>query len=303
LPVLLVVSVVIFFIIYLTPGDPARVMLGERASQDAVEALRERMGLNDPPPLRYLRWLGGLVRGNFGTSVVNNEPVTKMILEHIEPTIYLTIYAMVVSLIIAIPLGVIAARKRGMAADKAASLFALGGISLPSFLIGLMFMMVFAVRLRLFPVSGYVSPFQAGFGPLVRSITLPAFALGFMNSAFMMRMTRSSMLEVLGSDYIKMAKAKGVKELSLVGKHALKNSLVAILAVTGQAFIATLSGAAVIEALFGIPGIGQLIVNSIGRRDYQVIQSIVLIIALANIFINLLVDIFYAVVDPRIRLE
>lgn len=244
-----------------------------------------------------------MLRGNFGTSVVNNEPVAKMIVEHIEPTIYLTIYAMAVSLIISIPLGVIAARKRGMAADKAASVFALGGISLPGFLIGLVFMMVFAVRLRLFPVSGYTSPVRGGFGSLIHSITLPAFALGFMNSAFMMRMTRSSMLEVLSSDYIKMAKAKGVKELSLVGKHALKNSLVAILAVTGQAFIATLSGAAVIEALFGIPGIGQLVVNSIGRRDYQVIQSIVLIIALANVLINLLVDILYVVVDPRIRLE
>jgi len=301
LPVLCVVSVVIFFIIYLTPGDPARTMLGSEAAVEEVAALQERMGLNDPPVMRYFRWLGDMLRGNLGVSVVNGEPVAGMIAEHIQPTLFLTCYAMVISVFFSVPLGMIAARRRGALADQAVSVIALLGVSLPSFLIGLGFMLLFAVRLRLFPVAGYLSP-AMGFGPFIRSLTLPALALGFMNSALIMRMTRSSMIEVLGSDYIKMAKAKGLREPALLGKHALKNSMVSIIAVIGQSFIAALSGAAVIEALFGIPGIGQLVVNSIGRRDYQVIQAVVLLVALANVLINLAVDLLYALVDPRIRL-
>ncbi len=301
LPVLFVVSVVIFGVINLTPGDPAAAILGENATTEDIAALRERMGLNKPIVVQYLAWLGNIAKGNLGTSVVNSRPVAEMVGSHIGPTISLSIYAMLISVALALPLGMLAARKRGTAADQTVSTVALFGISLPSFLLGLFLMLLFAVKLRWFPVSGY-KPLSAGLGQHIRFLTMPAFALGFIYSALMMRMTRASMLEVLGSDYIKMAKAKGVRELFIIGKHALRNALVAIITVIGQSFIGALSGATVVESLFGIPGLGQLIVNSIGRRDYQVIVAIVLFIALVNVVISLVVDLLYGVVDPRVRI-
>ena len=302
IPVLFIVSVVIFFVIHLTPGDPAAAILGDQASVEDIQALRERMGLNEPLVVQYFTWIKNVFHGDMGQSVVNGESVTAMIVSHIQPTISLALYAMTISVAIALPLGMIAARKRGTPADQAVSALALTGISLPSFLLGLFLMMVFAVKLRWFPVSGF-KPLDAGFAAHVKSLTLPAVALGFMHAALMMRMTRATMLEVLNSDYIKMAKAKGVKEFFLVTKHAFRNALVSVITVIGQSFIGALSGAAVVESLFGVPGVGQLIVNSIGRRDYQVIQGIVLLIAVINVAINLIVDLLYGLADPRIRLS
>ncbi|HML47415.1 MAG TPA: ABC transporter permease, partial [Clostridia bacterium] len=299
LPVLLVVSLVIFSIVHLTPGDPASAMLGDQATQEDVEALRVKMGINDPLVVQYGRWIGNVLRGNFGKSVANNQPVSAMLRNCAKPTVSLTIYAMIISLLMALPLGMAAAKRKNTVVDHAISSVSLLGISMPSFLLGLLLMMLFAVKLRWLPVSGFKDLSQ-GLGAHVRSLTLPAIALGFMHATFMTRMTRAAMLDVLMSDYIKMARAKGVREAWITSRHALRNALISIITVTGQSLIGMLSGAAVVESLFGIPGIGQLMVNSIGRRDYNVIQAIVLVVASLNVLINLAVDMIYGVIDPRV---
>jgi peptide/nickel transport system permease protein len=302
IPVLFIVSVVIFSLSYLIPGDPAAMILGDNATAEDIAALRTRMGLDEPPVPRYFRWIFNILRGDFGVSVAQSTPVASMIASHLAPTLSLAVYAMIIALLLALPLGMTAARRKGTLADQGISVLALLGISLPSFLLGLFLMMFFAIKLRWFPVSGF-KPLSAGLGVHVRSITLPAVALGFMYSALMMRMTRASLLEILTSDYIRMAKAKGVREIALVAKHALRNALVPILAVLGQSFIGALSGATVVESMFGVPGIGSLVVSSIGRRDFQVVQGVVLLIALINVGVNLAVDLLFGLVDPRIRLS
>ena len=302
IPVLIIVSIVIFSLIHLVPGDPATAMLGDLATEEDIAALRIRMGLDKPLIEQYFIWIGNIFHGDFGMSVVNNETVCSLIISHIRPTISLAIYALVIAAVIAIPLGMIASRKKGSAVDHVVSVISLAGISLPSFLLGLFLMLLFSVKFRIFPVSGY-KEISEGFLEHIRSLTLPAIALGFMNAALMMRMTRASMLEVLGSDYIKMAKAKGVKEFSLLAKHAFKNTLVTLITIFGQSIVQALSGAAVVESLFAVPGLGQLMVNSIGRRDYYVIQAIVLLIAVINVVINMIIDILYGFVDPRVRVS
>ena len=302
IPVLIIVSIVIFSLIHLVPGDPATAMLGDLATEEDIAALRIRMGLDKPLIEQYFIWIGNIFHGDFGMSVVNNETVGSLIISHIRPTISLAIYALVIAAVIAIPLGMIASRKKGSAIDHVVSVISLAGISLPSFLLGLFLMLLFSVKFRIFPVSSY-KEISEGFLEHIRSLTLPAIALGFMNAALMMRMTRASMLEVLGSDYIKMAKAKGVKEFSLLAKHAFKNTLVTLITIFGQSIVQALSGAAVVESLFAVPGLGQLMVNSIGRRDYYVIQAIVLLIAVINVVINMIIDILYGFVDPRVRVS
>ena len=302
IPVLIIVSIVIFSLIHLVPGDPATAMLGDLATEEDIAALRIRMGLDKPLIEQYFIWIGNIFHGDFGMSVVNNETVGSLIISHIRPTISLAIYALVIAAVIAIPLGMIASRKKGSAIDHVVSVISLAGISLTSFLLGLFLMLLFSVKFRIFPVSGY-KEISEGFLEHIRSLTLPAIALGFMNAALMMRMTRASMLEVLGSDYIKMAKAKGVKEFSLLAKHAFKNTLVTLITIFGQSIVQALSGAAVVESLFAVPGLGQLMVNSIGRRDYYVIQAIVLLIAVINVVINMIIDILYGFVDPRVRVS
>ena len=302
IPVLIIVSIVIFSLIHLVPGDPATAMLGDLATEEDIAALRIRMGLDKPLIEQYFIWIGNIFHGDFGMSVVNNETVGSLIISHIRPTISLAIYALVIAAVIAIPLGMIASRKKGSAIDHVVSVISLAGISLPNFLLGIFLMLLFSVKFRIFPVSGY-KEISEGFLEHIRSLTLPAIALGFMNAALMMRMTRASMLEVLGSDYIKMAKAKGVKEFSLLAKHAFKNTLVTLITIFGQSIVQALSGAAVVESLFAVPGLGQLMVNSIGRRDYYVIQAIVLLIAVINVVINMIIDILYGFVDPRVRVS
>ena len=302
IPVLIIVSIVIFSLIHLVPGDPATAMLGDLATEEDIAALRIRMGLDKPLIEQYFIWIGNIFHGDFGMSVVNNETVGSLIISHIRPTISLAIYALVIAAVIAIPLGMIASRKKGSVIDHVVSVISLAGISLPSFLLGIFLMLLFSVKFRIFPVSGY-KEISEGFLEHIRSLTFPAIALGFMNAALMMRMTRASMLEVLGSDYIKMAKAKGVKEFSLLAKHAFKNTLVTLITIFGQSIVQALSGAAVVESLFAVPGLGQLMVNSIGRRDYYVIQAIVLLIAVINVVINMIIDILYGFVDPRVRVS
>ena len=301
IPVLVIVSVVIFSIVHLTPGDPAASILGDEATPEDIEALRVRMGLDKPVVEQYFIWINNVLHGDFGMSVAGNEPVADMIGSHWEPTISLAIFSTIFALLLAVPLGILAARNKGTAVDSGVTAVSLMGISLPSFLLGLFLMMVFAVKLKVLPVSGYKS-MEDGLIPHIRSLILPGVALGFMHSALLMRMTKASMLEVLGSDYIKMAKAKGVKEFFLVAKHAFRNALIPVITTVGQSIVGALSGASVVEFMFAIPGMGQLMVNSIGRRDYYVIQAIVLIIACINVLVNLVVDLLYGISDPRVRL-
>ena len=302
IPVLFLVSLVVFSMIHLTPGSPARAMLGPEASDEQVAALEEVMGLNDPLPVQYVNWISDLLHGDLGTSVSDNEPVLSMIVSHIGPTISVTIFALIIDLIVALPLGILAARKKGAAADQLVSGVSLFGVSLPDFLLGLLLMLLFAVQLGWFPSSGYV-PLSDGLLAHIRSITLPSVALGFTYSALMMRMTKSAMYDALYKDYIKFARAKGVSASGVVMIHALKNASVKLLTIVGQAIVGMLSGAAVIETLFMIPGVGQLIVLSISRRDYEVIQAIVLLVAVINVLIMLLVDILYGLIDPRIKMK
>ncbi|MCI7796113.1 MAG: ABC transporter permease [Lachnospiraceae bacterium] len=302
IPVLIIVSVVIFSVVHLTPGDPAASILGDEATAEDIAALRERMGLDKPVVEQYFVWMGNILHGDFGMSVAGNETVANLLKSHWEPTISLALFSTVIALGIAIPLGILAARNKGTAIDSGISALSLMGISFPSFLLGLFLMMVFAVKLKLLPVSGYKT-LSDGFVPHIRSLVLPGIALGFMHSALLMRMTKASMLEVLNSDYVKMAKAKGVKEFLLVAKHAFRNALIPVITTVGQSIVGALAGAAVVESMFAIPGMGQLMVNSIGRRDYYVIQAIVLIIACINVLVNLLVDLLYGIADPRVRLS
>lgn len=303
IPTLFVVSIVIFSIIHMTPGDPAAMILGDKASAEDIAALREAMGLNDPIPVQYLNWIKDVLHGDLGRSVFIDKPMTQILSEYMGPTISLTVYAMILATVIAIPLGVLAAKKRGTLADQGISLISMIGISMPSFLLGLLLILLFAVKLRLFPVAGYKSIEEVGFLNHIRYLTLPALALGFMEAALIIRLTRSSVLEVLASDYVKMAKSKGVSEFSLVMKHAFKNALIPILTILGQTFMALLAGAAVVESVFNIPGIGRLTVNSVAKRDYEVIQAVVLMVSLINVVMCLAVDLLYGLVDPRVRLE
>jgi peptide/nickel transport system permease protein len=302
-PVLIIVSILIFSLVHLSPGDPARTMLGDQATEQQVMQLRASMGLNDPIPLQYIHWAEGLFKGSFGTSVFIKEPMMQIIGEHIKPTICLTIYSLLIALVISLPCGIIAARRKGKVSDYSIQVFNMFGISIPSFLLGMFLIIIFAVNLKVLPSAGYKSIQDSGFLEFIRYLTLPAISLGLMQAALIARMTRASVLEVLNMDYIQMAKAKGVKMRVIILKHALRNALLPIITVIGQSFIALLSGATVVETVFNIPGIGQLIVNSVLRRDYEVIQAIILVITLINVVVNIIVDLLYGLVDPRIRLE
>ncbi|GIO15204.1 ABC transporter permease [Cohnella xylanilytica] len=299
-PILIVVAVVVFFVMHLTPGDPAAVMLGTEASQADIAQLRHQLGLDEPVLAQFVDWLGGVARGDLGTSIFMKMPVSQAIAEHVGPTLSLSILAQLVAAVLALPLGILAAKKRGTATDQMVMGVSLLGISLPSFLLGLFLMLVFAVELRWFPVSGY-KPLADGFLEHLRYLVLPALALGSMQAALIARMTRASMLEVLNQGYIEIARAKGLREISVVFKHALRNAFIPIVTVVGQSFALLIGGATVTETVFNIPGLGQLIVNAVERRDYEVIQGVVLVIAALYVVLNLIVDLLYGLIDPRIR--
>ena len=301
LTVLFVVSFVTFFIIHLTPGDPARVMLGADASEEAVENLREQMGLNRPLPVQYVEWLGNVLRGKLGDSIFMKGSMTSIIGLRMKPTVELTVFALVIAVFIAIPTGILAARGRGRLVDQGMMAVSMLGVSVPNFLLGLLLVLLFAVKLKLFPASGYKELQEAGLLEHLRYLLLPAVSLGLMHAALLSRMTRSAVLEVLNKDYIKMAKAKGVRAFSLMFRHALRNALIPVITVIAQSFVSLLAGALVTETVFNIPGIGKLVIDSISRRDYEVVQAMVLLIAVVNVLIMFLLDILYGIIDPRIR--
>jgi peptide/nickel transport system permease protein len=301
IPVMLLVSVIVFTLINLIPGDPALVFAGNEAGKDVVEALRKQMGLDKPLVVRYLIWLGRLLHGDLGKSVRDGRPVLATLLMKLPVTIELAIVALTVAWAIAVPAGVLAAWKRRSAVDYAATTVALAGISIPNFWLGIMLIYLFAVNLRWLPPSGYVEPW---IDPL-RSLTLmimPATVLGTALAALVMRLLRSSMLEVLGSEFIRTAQAKGLSDKVVIVKHALKNAMIPVATVMGLQLGGLLGGAVITEQIFAVPGIGRLAIESILTRDYPMVQGVVLCSATAIVFVNFSVDILYSVLDPRIGL-
>lgn len=299
-PVLSVVAVVTFGLMHMMPGDAAAVMLGPDASPEQVAALRESLGLNEPLVVQFFSWVGAALTGDLGTSLFIGLPVTDVLLAALGPTINLAILAQVLAILIGVPAGILAAKKQGTGTDQTVMVGALMGISVPSFLLGLFLMLIFGVMLGWLPVAGYAPPEQ-GLGETLRYLTLPALALGAMQAALIARMTRTAMLDTFSKNYMKTAKAKGLKARVVLYKHALRNAALPIITTIGQTLGTLIAGAAVVETVFNIPGIGQLIVNSVERRDLVVIQGVVLLIAVSYVLINFFVDVLYSVLDPRVR--
>lgn len=302
LPVLLVVSVVIFLITYLMPGGPATILLGMDATQAEIDALNEALGLNRPFLVQYLEWLGNVLRGDWGESLFLRQSVLSAIGEHFMPTLSLALLAQLFSLVLAIPLGILSAYRRGTAVDLTLVSVSLLGIAVPGFLLGMFFMLFFGVFLKWLPVAGYAA-LSTGWWNHLRYLLLPALSLSVVQAAYITRMTRSSVVDTLYHGYIRTARAKGLGEGAVVLRHALKNAAPTILTVVGQSFGGLVTGTIVTETLFNIPGLGRLTINAINRRDIFVIQGVVLFVTLLYVAVNLIVDILYGVVDPRIQID
>jgi len=300
LPTLFFVTLLIFGLQQLLPGDPAIVLAGEDRDPAAVAHLREKLHLDEPFAVRYGIWVAGVVKGDLGESLRIQKPVTELILEKLPVTVELAVLAMLVALAIGITAGVIAAVYRDTALDYAANLFALWGLSTPNFWLGILMILLFSVQLGWLPASGYVSPFEDLRGNLA-SMVMPAFVLGNALAAVLMRHTRSAMLQVLSADYVRTARAKGLDERAVVLKHALRNALIPIITLGALEFGTLLSGAVLTEQVFSIPGFGKLIVDAVFNRDYAVVQGVVLFTATAYITLNLLADLAYFLVNPRMR--
>lgn len=302
IPVALVVATVSFILIHLAPGDPAAIIAGPDAPADDVARIRRTLGLEQPLHLQLARWYGRLLQGDLGQSIFLRKPVLEAIVDRAEPTVLLTLSAIVVATVIGVPAGVVSARHHNTATDQAFMVFALLGISIPNFLLGLLFVLVFGVWLAWFPVAGY-APLEDGWLATARSLVMPAFALGLVQSALIARIARSSMLDVLREQYVTTGRAKGLAERVVVYKHALRNALVPTVTVIGISFAVLISGAVVVETVFNIPGLGRLIVSAVLRRDYPVVQGVVLVIAGLYMLVNLLVDLSYLLIDPRVRYQ
>ncbi len=302
LPILFIVSVVCFSLINLIPGDPATVILGPEATEQAKEQMRERLGLDKPIVVQYVDWLGGVLHGDLGKSLVDGTPVSQLILQRLPVTLELALGTFLVSLTIAVVAGILSASKRGTWVDYVSTGFALGGISIPHFWLGMMFIIIFAVNLGWLPASGYV-PFFEDPAANIAVMILPILATGLRESAELMRMLRSSLLEELGSDYVRTAFSKGLSRRVVVIRHAVRNALIPFVTASGLQIAALLGGLVVTEQVFQLPGVGRLIVESILERDYTVVQGAVLTVTVIVILINVLVDLLYAVIDPRIALS
>ena len=302
IPVALVVATVAFVLIHVAPGDPASIIAGPDASAEDVARLTKQMGLDRPLPVQLVSWYGRLLQGDLGRSIFLRKPVIDAIIDRLEPTLLLTLSSIAVSILIGVPAGVISARYHNSATDQAFRVFALAGISIPNFLLGLLFILCFGVWLGWFPVAGY-SPIEYGWWKTARSLVMPAFSLGLVQSALIARITRSSMLDVLREQYITAGRAKGLGERAVVYKHALRNALIPTITIIGISFAVLVSGAVVVETVFNIPGLGRLIVSAVLRRDYPVIQGVVLCIAGVYMLINLAIDLSYLVIDPRVKYQ
>jgi len=300
IPVMLVVALFVFLLLHLTPGDPAAIIAGDDATPDEIDGVRRQLGLDRPIWEQFGIYIMNLLRGDLGTSIFSNLPVTTLVMQRLEPSVVLAISTLVVAVVFAIPLGVIAAWKVRSLIDRVVMGFSVLGFALPVFLVGYLMIYVFAIELRWLPVQGY-RPLADGFVGTLRSITLPSLALGMVYMALIARITRASMLEVLSEDYIRTAHAKGVAKPVVLLKHALKNAAVPIVTVIGIGFALLISGVVITETVFNIPGLGRLTVDAIMKRDYPIIQGLIIIFAGTKVLVNLVIDISYTFFDPRIR--
>ena len=300
IPVMAVVGIFVFLLLHLTPGDPAAIIAGDYASPEDIKRIRAKLGLDEPIYIQFGTWVWQLMQGDLGISIFSDLPVSHLIAQRIEPTLALSVATIIMAVLFAVPLGVLAAWRAGTLIDRLTMVIAVFGFSVPVFVIGYLLMYVFAIELKWFPVQGYVS-FRDGFVPFLRSITLPSVALALLYTALIARITRASVLEVLTEDYIRTAHAKGLASSVVLMRHALKNAAVPIVTIIGIGIALLIGGVVVTESVFNIPGLGRLTVDSILRRDYPIIQGVILLFAGVYVFINLLVDIAYTFLDPRIR--
>jgi len=300
IPVLLIVGVVVFTLMHLTPGDPASVMLGREATQEQKDALRERLGLDEPVPVQFLSWFGSALRLDFGESLFIGKPVTQALLDRAEPTALLALYSLTLAVVLAIPAGVIAAVRANSLLDRLLMVVSISGVAIPSFFFGILLILLFAVVLGWLPSGGYV---DIGDNPLehFKYMLLPTLTLGFSAAGLLARLVRSTMLDVLNEDYVRTAYSKGLEERRVVVAHAFRNALIPVLTIIGVTFAGMLGGAVVIENVFNIPGMGRLLVQSVVRRDIPVVQGAVMTVAAIEVLVMLAVDLLYVYVDPRIR--
>lgn len=299
--VLVIVAVLVFLLTRLASGDPMALMLGDQATVEDVAKARTQYGLDKPLPTQFVLWVGELLHGNLGQSIFLQRPVTQALMERAEPTLFLAFFAVAIAAVIGVPCGMAAAIWRGSHTDQWLSGVAMLGASIPSFWMGLILIQFFAVYLGWFPASGYGDP-GMGLGARLYHLILPASVLGLLNSALIIRFTRASMLDILGEDFVRTARAKGLPERVVMFKHVLRNALVPIITVLGLTIALMIGGTVVTETVFNLPGVGNLVVRAVLRRDYPVIQGTLLVIAGIYVLINLLIDLLYTLVDPRIRL-
>jgi peptide/nickel transport system permease protein len=300
IPVMAVVALFVFSLLHLSPGDPAVIIAGDTATLDDIARIRAKLGLDQPLYIQFTTWVWGLLHGDLGISIFTNLPVSKLIAQRVEPTVALTISTLVVSILAAIPMGVLAAWKAGSWIDRVVMVFAVLGFSVPVFVLAYLLIYFFAISTDLLPVQGFVSP-RDGLRPFLSHIAMPSLALGMIYTALIARMTRASMLDVLAQDYIRTAQAKGLSNDKVLIGHALKNAAIPIVTIIGIGVALLISGVVVTETVFAIPGLGRLTVDAILRRDYPIIQGIILIFSAAYVLVNLLVDLSYTLLDPRIR--
>ncbi|MBK0329723.1 ABC transporter permease [Rhodobacteraceae bacterium F11138] len=300
IPVLLIVAVVVFSILYLAPGDPAAIIAGDQATVSQVEDIRRNLGLDRPFHEQFLNWLGDIVRGDFGQSIFSNRPVIDLFLQRLEPTLALALTTTIITILLAVPLGVVAAWKAGSWIDRLVMSFAVVGFSFPVFVIGYILIYVFSITLGLLPVQGYRS-LEDGFLPFISHLILPSLALAMSFMALVARITRASVLEVLAQDHIRTARSKGLTTGKLLFSHALPNAAVPIVTIIGVGIAILLGGVVVTESVFAIPGVGRLVVDAILARDYPIIQGVLLIFSGVYVALNLLLDILYTFLDPRIQ--
>ncbi|MDT6942212.1 ABC transporter permease [Brucella pseudogrignonensis] len=299
-PVLLLVSVFVFLLLRLTPGDPAAILAGDAATTEQLERIREAMGLNEPILTQYFTWMGNILQGDLGVSLISGVPVLDMVSQRIGPTISIAVLTIIIAVLVAIPMGVVAAWRHRSWADYLVMSFSVLGFSVPVFLVGYVLLLIFSVNLGWLPVQGF-KPISSGLGGFLERAILPALTLASIYIALIARMTRAAMLDVLGEDYIRTARAKGVSDRRLLFVHALKNAAVPVVTIVGTGFALLISGVVVTESIFNIPGIGRLTVDAVLARDYPVIQAMILLTSALYVFVNLLIDLSYTLFDPRIR--
>jgi peptide/nickel transport system permease protein len=295
-----IVAVFIFLLLHLSPGDPAAIIAGDNATSEQIAAIRKQLGLDDALPVQFVRWLTAVLHGDLGISIFSNEPVLKLIGQRIEPTLSLALTTLFVAVSLAVSFGVLAAWKVGSWVDRLLMVVSVIGFSVPVFVVGYMLIYVFSISLRWLPVQGY-SPIDQGLWPWFERLILPSIALGLAYVALIARITRTAMLDVLAEDYIRTARAKGVATRSMLLKHALKNAGVPIVTVIGIGVALLIGGVVITETVFNIPGVGRLVVDAISKRDYPIIQGVILIFSGVYVLVNLLVDLSYTLLDPRIR--